>query len=98
MKKCKPMKSLLLIVGCVLLGIVSAFAAVDPTPAASSSTGGSLLNFFFANETTILAALLAISEVLARIPGIKANSIFELVTNFLKVLASGKPDTPAKVQ
>jgi hypothetical protein len=39
----------------------------------------------------ILAAFLAISEALAFIPGIKANSIFQLVVGVLKQLV-GKKD------
>lgn len=98
MKK-KPMIFLLLALWTVLGYACAAVTIAGAAPAvAATASGGSLLDFFFANETTILAALLAISEVLARIPGIKANSIFELVTNALKVLASGKPDPPAKVQ
>lgn len=31
----------------------------------------------------VLAALLAVSEALALIPGIKANSIFQLIVGFL---------------
>lgn len=33
--------------------------------------------------TVILAALLAISEALALIPGVKSNSIFQLVKNIV---------------
>lgn len=39
------------------------------------------------NVIVILAALLAVSEVLALIPSIKANSVFGLVVNVLKKLA-----------
>lgn len=35
----------------------------------------------------IITALLAISEVLAYIPAIKANSIFQLITSLLRKLA-----------
>lgn len=34
----------------------------------------------------ILAALLAISECLALVPAIKANSIFQVIVNMLKAL------------
>ncbi len=34
----------------------------------------------------ILGACLAVSELLALIPGVKANSIFQLVVNTLKAL------------
>lgn len=38
----------------------------------------------------VLGALLAVSEVLALIPGLKANSIFQLVVNILKSLVGSK--------
>lgn len=47
----------------------------------------SLWNFIVENQVAILAALLAISEVLASIPSIKANSIFQLVVGLLKKIA-----------
>jgi len=36
--------------------------------------------------TIILIAALAVSEALALIPAVKANSVFQMVWNFLKVL------------
>ncbi len=39
------------------------------------------------NAIVIVAALLAISEVLALIPSIKANSIFQMIVNILKSIA-----------
>ena len=39
--------------------------------------------------TVIVVALLALSEALALIPSVKANSVFQLVVNLLKKL-SGK--------
>ncbi len=46
------------------------------------------------NEETIIfiAALLAISEALALIPGLKSNSIFQLIYFMLKALANGVKD------
>lgn len=38
----------------------------------------------------IVVALLAISEVLAFIPSIKANSVFQLIVNFIERLAEKK--------
>jgi hypothetical protein len=38
----------------------------------------------------VVTALLAISEVLALIPALKANSIFTLVVNILKMIAGKK--------
>lgn len=37
--------------------------------------------------TVVIAALLALSEVLAYIPQVKANSVFQLITGLLKKLA-----------
>ena len=42
------------------------------------------MNFVLDNWGVIATALLAISEVLALVPSIKANSIYQLVTGFLK--------------
>lgn len=41
------------------------------------------MQFIIANKAVILGALLGVSEVLALIPGIKSNSVFQLVFNFL---------------
>jgi hypothetical protein len=38
----------------------------------------------------VLGAALAVSEGLALIPGIKANSIFQLIYNFLKTMTGRK--------
>jgi hypothetical protein len=40
----------------------------------------------FTNETLVIifAALLSLSEFLALIPGVKANSVFQLVINIIK--------------
>lgn len=44
-----------------------------------------------ANQVTIIAvALLAVSEVLASIPAIRANSIFQLISNIIKTVAGKK--------
>jgi hypothetical protein len=43
--------------------------------------------FVLANKVVILAALLSVSEVLAAVPSIKANSVFGLVVNALKAIA-----------
>lgn len=46
-----------------------------------------MIEFVTSNGTLILAALLAVSEVLAQIPSIKANSIFELAVGLLKKIS-----------
>lgn len=45
------------------------------------------MQFIIDNKAVILGALFALSEVLALIPNIKANSIFQLVVNGIKTLA-----------
>jgi len=44
------------------------------------------MEFLSANAVVILAALLALSELLGLIPAVKANSVFGLVTGGLKKL------------
>lgn len=44
--------------------------------------------------TTIMvwiAALLAVSEALSLIPGVKANGIFQMIWNILKIIAGENP-------
>lgn len=48
-----------------------------------------IIQFIDAHKAEILLGLLSLSEILALIPQIKANSIFELVVNILKK-AAGK--------
>jgi hypothetical protein len=45
------------------------------------------------NYALVISVLFGLSEVLALIPGIQANSIFQLVVSVVKVLA-GKKDEP----
>ena len=48
------------------------------------------MDFIQAHYVQILLALLAISEVLASVPSIKANSIFQLIVGILKSLVPSK--------
>jgi Mg2+/citrate symporter len=43
-----------------------------------------MLELIIANKLVIVTALLAVSEVLALVPGVKSNSIFQLVFSALK--------------
>jgi hypothetical protein len=43
-------------------------------------------DFIAANKVVLLGAALAVSEALALVPGLKSNSIFQLVVNGLKSL------------
>jgi len=45
------------------------------------------MEFIIANKVVLLAFAFALSEVLAIIPSIKANSVFQLAANFLKKIA-----------
>lgn len=38
----------------------------------------------------IVAALLAVSEALSLIPAVRANGIFQMIWNLLKIMAGGK--------
>ena len=50
------------------------------------------MSFILENKVIILMALLSLSEVLALVPGIKANSIFQLVVEFIKALMPKKAE------
>lgn len=45
-----------------------------------------MLDLIINHKVEILSGLLALSEVLALIPGVKSNSIFQLMVNSLKKL------------
>jgi hypothetical protein len=47
------------------------------------------MELIIAHKVEILALLLSLSEVLALIPSLKSNSIFQLIVGFVKK-ASGK--------
>lgn len=53
----------------------------------------SVLAFFAANKVVFLVFALSLSEVLGLIPGVKSNSIFQLVVAFIKKIA---PKSEAK--
>lgn len=44
------------------------------------------MQFLIDNKVAILGALFAVSEVLALIPSVKANSIFQLIMNVITSL------------
>ena len=45
------------------------------------------MDVIIAHKTEILALLLAISELLAAIPAVKANSVFQLAVGLIKKIA-----------
>jgi hypothetical protein len=46
--------------------------------------------YFVAHQAVIVGFLFALSEVLALIPGVKSNSVFELFVSLVKKLAPKK--------
>lgn len=67
---------------CIPLSILSGLRRSD--------TGkGNHMEFLHDNMVVIMGCLLGISEVLALVPGIKSNSIFQLIVNLIKS-AAGK--------
>jgi hypothetical protein len=46
-----------------------------------------VMAFFAANKVVLLVFALSLSEVLGLIPGIKSNSIFQLVVAFIKKIS-----------
>ncbi len=52
-----------------------------------------IVNFVSANWASIATVLFVLSELLAQIPSIKANSVFQLLVNLLK---KSEPPTPSK--
>lgn len=56
----------------------------DPAESESESTLSLLYSFYTNNQIIILAFLLALSELLALIPGINQNGIFQSILSFLK--------------
>ena len=49
-----------------------------------------VISFYNENSVAIFAVLLFASEALALIPGVKANSIFQLVVGWIKKAAAKK--------
>ena len=66
----------------------------DNTPLASPN----LIDWFVANSSSLLAAALAISEALAHIPGIKSNSITQLICRSVVFLANVKKNEGDQIQ
>lgn len=45
-----------------------------------------IYKFLIANQVVLIGFLLVLSEVLALIPGVKSNSVFQLIVNAIKKL------------
>ena len=76
-----------LILAAVIMSIMATVAAgADAT--APAATGGALA-WFSDNKVAVIAAALAISELLALVPGLKGNGILDSIIKILKVV-SGK--------
>lgn len=53
------------------------------------------MEFIMANKVLILSVLFGLSELLALIPGIKSNSVFQLIFNMLKsAVVPADPNKP----
>lgn len=50
------------------------------------------MDFILAHKVEILGFLLALSELLALIPSIKANSVFQLLVNLIKKFLGKKEE------
>ena len=50
-----------------------------------------MIQFIIDNKAVLLGALLGISEVMALIPAVKSNGIFDLILNLLKKSAVKEP-------
>lgn len=77
----KKMISLIVLIAVVAIAAISGAAEAVAAPAPS------LLSWFMANSTVILAMLLAVTEVLALIPGFKGNGILDTIIKALQVLS-----------
>lgn len=86
MKKNSILKLLVLLV--LALVSTSAVAADAGAPAVVASQSG--LEWFQANSAVILAAALALSEVLALIPALKGNGILDAIIKGLNLLIARK--------
>jgi hypothetical protein len=53
-----------------------------------------MLSFIFEHQVVILGFLLGFSELLALLPNVKANSIFQLFVNLIKSLKPKSPEQP----
>lgn len=78
------MKKVLSMILLFLLLMVSVCFGADATVAAPAAP--SIVDWFKANITPILAVALAISELLGSIPALKGNGILDTISKFLKFM------------
>lgn len=87
------MKTFLVLLLVMLASVAMGVDAV-PVPVPAPAVSISVLDWFKANTAVVIGLALAISEVLALIPGIKGNGIVDAIIKALKVLAN-KEQPPA---
>lgn len=88
-------KIALILCGSLALAQVTGPGA-SQVPVAASPSGG-LVSWLQLNGTMIFGVLFGISEALAVIPAVKANSVFQLIYNALEaVYNSMNPPTQSK--
>ena len=80
----KKIKNILLLSLAAILIMVAPSLGQDTTTVSTPSESLSVFAFLSQNKGVILGALFGISELLAFIPKVKANSIFQLIFGVLK--------------
>lgn len=76
------MKGLILFV--VMITLAAATVAFGDAAATTPAATTTVVSWFSENGTMVLLALLAISEVLALIPGLQGNGILDAIIKLLK--------------
>jgi hypothetical protein len=77
-----------LLVGLMVCLAFTTFAQVDSTYVKIANDVLTPLESKYHWIVTVLGVLLVLSEALASIPSVKANSVFQLVANWIKALSS----------
>lgn len=91
MKKTTFLMSLLLMLVFILISAI-AIAAESVAPVVNQTW----FEWVDINAVVLLGAALAISEVLALIPGFKGNGILDTIIKFIKLLISKKETTKSQ--
>lgn len=83
----KNLCSLFLVVFSIMMLVAVALAA-DPAATAAAPAPAGVMAFLQAHATVLLSLALAISEVLALIPSVKSNGIFDAIYKGLQAMAN----------
>jgi len=93
MKKTTLLMSLLLMLVFIL---ISAIGVAAETAVSAATANQSWFEWLDVNALILLGAALALSEVLALIPGFKGNGILDTIIKFIKLLISKKEMTKSQ--